>query len=101
MPVPEELLGQYLRARRELLSPDQVGIPKVGSRCVPGLRREEVATLAGFSADYYLRLEHSRDNHPSRQVLDALARALQLDDDGVAYLFSIADGRLASSRHGP
>jgi transcriptional regulator with XRE-family HTH domain len=58
---------------------------------VPGLRREEVAMLAGVSTDYYIRLEQGRDQHPSQQVLDALARALQLDDDATAHL-----GRLAT-----
>ncbi len=58
-------------------------------RRVPGLRREEVAMLAGISADYYLRLERGRDRNPSAQVLESLARVLQLDDDHVAYLLSL------------
>jgi transcriptional regulator with XRE-family HTH domain len=57
---------------------------------VPGLRREEVALLAGVSVEYYLRLEQGRDLHPSDQVLDSLAAALQLDDDAVAYLHRLA-----------
>jgi len=73
-------LGTYLRARRGLVSPEQAGIPAGGGRRVPGLRREEVAMLAGISSDYYLRLERGRDGHPSGQVLDALARVLHLDD---------------------
>jgi transcriptional regulator with XRE-family HTH domain len=81
-------LGGYLRARRELVTPEQVGIPVVGVRRVPGLRREEVAMLSGISAEYYLRLEQGRDRHPSTQVIEAIARVLQLDDD--AYLFSLA-----------
>jgi len=83
----ENLIGEYLRARRELVDPEDVGIPNLSSRRrVPGLRREEVAMLAGVSSDYYVRLEQGRDQHPSQQVLDALARALQLDDDATAHL---------------
>lgn len=81
-------LGEYLRARRELVTPEQVGIPVLGVRRVPGLRREEVAMLSGISAEYYLRLEQGRDRHPSAQVLESIARVLQLDDD--AYLLSLA-----------
>ncbi|ADB34244.1 transcriptional regulator, XRE family [Kribbella flavida DSM 17836] len=79
-------LGAYLRARRALVTPQQAGIPEVGVRRVPGLRREEVAMLAGISADYYLRLERGRDRNPSLQVLDSIARVLQLDDDHRAHL---------------
>ena len=87
----ENLIGEYLRARRELIQPAEVGLPRLtGRRRVPGLRREEVAMLAGVSADYYVRLEQGRDQHPSAQVLDALARALQLDDDAIAHLHSLA-----------
>jgi transcriptional regulator with XRE-family HTH domain len=87
----ENLIGEYLRARRELVQPADVGLPQLaGRRRVPGLRREEVAMLAGVSADYYVRLEQGRDQHPSAQVLDALARALQLDDDAIAHLHSLA-----------
>ena len=82
-------LGDYLRARRELVTPEQAGLPSFGLRRVPGLRREEVAMLAGISADYYLRLEQGRDRNPSVQVLESLARVLQLDDDGTAYLLSL------------
>jgi transcriptional regulator with XRE-family HTH domain len=87
----ENLVGEYLRARRELLSPEDIGILDPGARRrVPGLRREEVAMLAGVSSDYYVRLEQGRDRHPSPQVLDALARALQLDDDATAHLHRLA-----------
>lgn len=79
-------LGEYLRARRELVSPAEVGLPAGERRRVPGLRREEVALLAGISAEYYLRLEHGRDQHPSDQVLDSIAGALRLDPDSSAYL---------------
>jgi transcriptional regulator with XRE-family HTH domain len=82
------LLGHYLRARRELVTPDQVGIPVHRQRRVAGLRREEVAMLAGISAEYYLRLEQGRDRNPSLQVLRAIGRVLQLDDD--AYLLTLA-----------
>jgi transcriptional regulator with XRE-family HTH domain len=83
-------LGRFLRARRERLQPDQVGLPAQRRRRVPGLRREELALLAGVSADYYIRLEQGRDHHPSEQVLDALARALCLDDDATAHLHELA-----------
>ena len=82
-------LGEYLRARRELVTPESAGIPQFGVRRVPGLRREEVAMLAGISADYYLRLEQGRDRNPSVQVLESLARVLQLDEAGTAYLLSL------------
>ncbi|MFC5005036.1 helix-turn-helix transcriptional regulator [Dactylosporangium cerinum] len=84
------LLGAFLRARRELVTPEAAGVPVVGVRRVPGLRREEVAMLAGISADYYLRLERGRDRSPSAQVLESLARVLQLDDDTTAYLLGLA-----------
>lgn len=86
----ENLIGDYLRARRELVRPEEVGLPEGGRRRVPGLRREEVAMLAGVSADYYVRLEQGRDRHPSEQVLEALGRALWLDDDGLAHLRRLA-----------
>ena len=86
-------LGDYLRARRELVRPEQVGLRSTGRRRVPGLRREEVALLAGVSADYYLRLEQGRDRHPSAQVLEALARVLQLDESATAYLMGLARQR--------
>ncbi|MFD3374225.1 helix-turn-helix domain-containing protein [Streptomyces sp. NPDC058697] len=87
------LLGDYVRARRELVTPEQVGIPAMGVRRVPGLRREEVAMLAGISADYYLRLEQGRDRNPSVQVLESLARVLRLDDDATAYLLRLGADR--------
>jgi transcriptional regulator with XRE-family HTH domain len=84
------LLGEYLRARRQLVTPEQAGIPVLGTRRVPGLRREEVAMLSGISAEYYLRLEQGRDRNPSTQVLQSIARVLQIDDP--SYLFSLAAG---------
>ena len=86
-------LGAYLRARRELVTPEQAGIPAGFNRRVPGLRREEVAMLAGISADYYLRLERGRDKNPSAQVLQALARVLRLDDVEHQYLVDLAQPR--------
>ncbi|MEU2427265.1 helix-turn-helix transcriptional regulator [Streptomyces sp. NPDC007851] len=83
------LLGAYVRARRELVTPEQAGIPVLGVRRVPGLRREEVAMLAGISADYYLRLEQGRDRNPSAQVLESLARVLRLDEEATAYLLGL------------
>jgi hypothetical protein len=62
---PTNALGEFLRARRELVTPQQAGIPGFGVRRVPGLRREEVAMLAGIGADDYLRLERGRDRNPS------------------------------------
>ena len=86
-------LGDYLRARRELVTPEQAGVPVLSVRRVPGLRREEVAMLAGISADYYLRLEQGRDRNPSAGVLESLARVLQLDDDATAYLLGLGAGK--------
>jgi transcriptional regulator with XRE-family HTH domain len=83
-------LGEFLRARRALVQPDDVGLPDVGRRRVSGLRRSEVAMLAGVSVDYYVRLEQGRDTHPSEQVLDALARVLRLNDDEIAHLHELA-----------
>ncbi|MFC5679189.1 helix-turn-helix transcriptional regulator [Aeromicrobium endophyticum] len=96
-------LGEYLRARRELVRPDDVGLPAVGQRRVAGLRREEVAMLAGISSDYYLRLEQGRDRNPSAQVLESLARVLQLDDTATGYLLGLIAPRprRAARRHRP
>ncbi|TXK19320.1 helix-turn-helix transcriptional regulator [Homoserinibacter sp. GY 40078] len=84
-------LGNYLRARRQTVRPSDVGLPIETGRRVDGLRREEVARLAGISPEYYLRLEQGRDTHPSDQVLRSLARALNLDEVATAYLHRIAD----------
>jgi transcriptional regulator with XRE-family HTH domain len=86
-------LAAFLRARRARLSPRQAGLPGAvspGRRRTPGLRRQEVAQLAGMSVDYYIRLEQGRGPHPSRQVLSALARALMLTADERDYLFRVA-----------
>ncbi|MER5405843.1 helix-turn-helix transcriptional regulator [Streptomyces sp. NPDC002769] len=82
-------LGEYLHARRDLVTPQQAGIPGGANRRVPGLRREEVAMLAGISADYYLRLERGRDHNPSPQVLQAIAQVLHLDDLETEYLLGL------------
>jgi transcriptional regulator with XRE-family HTH domain len=86
-------LAAFLRARRARLRPRQAGLPETadpGRRRTPGLRRQEVAQLAGLSVDYYIRLEQGRGPHPSRQVLSALARALMLTADERDYLFRMA-----------
>jgi transcriptional regulator with XRE-family HTH domain len=95
MPVPtqsalEHTLGEFLRARRELTDPEEVGIPDIGGRRVKGLRREELAMLAGVSIDYYTRLEQGRDRHPSIQVQRALGRVLKLDGDALSYMAKLA-----------
>ncbi|MFD0734796.1 helix-turn-helix domain-containing protein [Planotetraspora mira] len=87
-------LGEFLRARRQLMTPDQVGLAEAGDRRrTPGLRRDEVAMLAGVSTDYYVRLEQGRDRHPSEHVLDALASVLRLDLEASAHLFELARPR--------
>ena len=89
--APQSHLGSYLRARRALVRPENVGFRVGGEqRRVAGLRRDEVAILAGISTEYYLRLEQGRESHPSDQVLDALARALLLDEVAAAYLHELA-----------
>jgi transcriptional regulator with XRE-family HTH domain len=97
----DRLLGDYLRARRELVQPDSVGLPVNGVRRVTGLRREEVAMLAGISADYSLRLEQGRDRNPSTQILEALARVLQLDQAATDYLFGLATAQPLQRRRRP
>jgi transcriptional regulator with XRE-family HTH domain len=84
-------LATFLRTRRNRLRPADVGLPGAGRRRTPGLRRQEVAQLAGISVDYYIRLEQARGPHPSRQVLMAVARALLLTADEREYLFRLAD----------
>ena len=84
-------LAQFLRARRSMLEPDDVGLPPSRSpRRVAGLRREEVAMLAGISADYYLKLEQGRELNPSTAVLEGLIGALALDADGATHLHRLA-----------
>ncbi len=85
-------LAAFLRARRAALTPAAAGVSSVATRArrVPGLRREELAQLAGVSVDYYVRLEQGRDIQPSAGVLDAPASALQLDDAEREYLHACA-----------
>ncbi|MFD6275125.1 helix-turn-helix transcriptional regulator [Streptomyces sp. NPDC060209] len=84
-------LGRFLRARRIQTSPQSAGLtPGPGIRRTPGLRREELATLAGVSIDYYTRMERGKETRPSPAVVDALARALQLDDAEHQHLRDLA-----------
>ena len=83
-------IAEFLTTRRANITPEQAGLPSYGKRRVPGLRREEVASLAGVSADYYRRLERGQVSGVSELVLEALARALQLDDAERAHLFDLA-----------
>ncbi|HEU5007687.1 MAG TPA: helix-turn-helix transcriptional regulator [Jatrophihabitantaceae bacterium] len=91
---PDELrraeLSAFLRSRRERLAPAQVGVTAVGRRRTPGLRREEVAQLAGVGVTWYTWLEQGRDIKVSDQVLEAIARTLLLDRDERAHLFRLA-----------
>ncbi|MER6848780.1 helix-turn-helix domain-containing protein [Streptomyces flaveolus] len=90
-------LGRYLKARRAQVRPEDVGLPAgAGLRRTPGLRREELAALAGVSVDYYIRLERGRETNPSPAVVDALGRALRLRGDGYERLHELAE--LASGR---
>jgi len=84
-------LSEFLRARRARLHPTDLGLPAgTGRRRTPGLRREELAALAGISIDYYTRLEQGKESNPSGPVLDALARALRLDDEAADHLYALA-----------
>lgn len=83
-------LAEFLRSRRARLSPEQVGFARGMRRRTPGLRREEVALLAGVSPEWYTRLEQGRDINVSVQLLESLARVLQLDGNERTYLFLLA-----------
>ncbi|MBY4275373.1 helix-turn-helix domain-containing protein [Rhodococcus fascians] len=83
-------LGEFLRAQRSRMTPQQAGLTTMGGRRVSGLRREEVAVLAGVSADYYARLEQGRERSPSAQVMDALCRALRFAPDASDHAFRLA-----------
>lgn len=96
-----EELSDFLRSRRGRLTPDELGLRSYGPRRVPGLRREELAQLAGVSVDYYTRLEQGRGVHPSRSVLDAIARALQLDQAEASHLRRLAAPQSAPRRKTP
>jgi transcriptional regulator with XRE-family HTH domain len=94
-------VSEFLTTRRARITPDQAGLPATGARRVPGLRRSEVATIAGLSVEYYARLERGQIAGASTGVLDALARALQLDETERAHLFDLAraaDGIPTSGR---
>jgi transcriptional regulator with XRE-family HTH domain len=91
-------MAEFLAGRRAHVDPAVAGVPVHGHRRVAGLRREEVAVRAGVSVDYYTRLEQGREMHPSRQVLDALAAALMLEDDAREHLHRLG-GALPVSRH--
>ncbi|WP_329318967.1 helix-turn-helix transcriptional regulator [Streptomyces sp. NBC_01262] len=102
MNLPE--LGAFLRTRRDRIRPGEVGLPQGPRRRVPGLRREEVAQLAGLSADYYTELERGSAKtgvQPSAQTLAALARALRLNGDERDHLFHLAERPIPPSAHGP
>jgi transcriptional regulator with XRE-family HTH domain len=87
-------LAAFLRNRRERLTPQQLGLPQIGRRRTPGLRREEVAGHAGVGVTWYTWLEQARDINVSEQVLDAIARTLQLDPHERSHLFTLAGSPL-------
>lgn len=99
MDLPE--LAAFLKSRRARVRPADVGLIAGPRRRVPGLRREEVAQLAGLSTDYYTELERGSGVQPSDQTLAALARALRLTSDERDHLFHLADRRLPSAARGP
>ncbi len=94
--APDNQLGSFLRSRREKVDAASAGVIDTKRRRVTGLRREELALLAGLSPSYYIRLEQGRDRNPSREILEALARVLRLDDTERTYLWSLATPPLAS-----
>ncbi|WP_329071572.1 helix-turn-helix domain-containing protein [Amycolatopsis sp. NBC_01480] len=99
MSEPNADLREFLRSRRAKVTPEAAGLPPYpGARRVPGLRREEVAQLAGVSVDYYVRLERGRNLNVSESVLDAVARALQLNDLERSHLFTLAKPRRGRPR---
>ena len=102
----EQNIGEFLRTRRARIQPEDVGLAGYGRRRVPGLRREELALLAGVSVDYYVRLEQGRSPQPSPQILASLARALRLSEDERDHLYLLAGhrppvGRLAGNHVRP
>lgn len=90
---PQEL-GRFLRARRESLSATAMGLARHGRVRTPGLRREEVAQLAGIGVTWYTKLEQGREVQPSRQAIESIARALQCNDDEVRHLLALAGIKL-------
>jgi transcriptional regulator with XRE-family HTH domain len=101
--VDRSALADFVRVRREALTPAEVGLAGGPRRRTPGLRREEVAQLAGLSVDYVVRLEQARSSKPSDQVLGALSRALRLSDDEREHLHLLAGAhppvRMRRSQH--
>ncbi|MEU6715774.1 helix-turn-helix transcriptional regulator [Nonomuraea sp. NPDC046802] len=91
-------IRDFLASRRARITPEQAGLPTSGRRRVPGLRREEVAVLAGVSIEWYTRLEKGHISGVSEDVLDAVARALQLNEDERTYLFDLARAAQPASR---
>jgi transcriptional regulator with XRE-family HTH domain len=94
-------LGAFLRRRREALTPEEVGLPVAGRRRTPGLRRDEVATLACMSTNYYERLEQARGPQPSVSLLAAIARALRMSTDERDYLYQLAGQAQPAPSHQP
>lgn len=94
-------LGDFLRAHRARLQPADVGLASYGARRVAGLRREEVAVLAGMNGDYYARLEQGRERNPSPQILDAISAALRMDDEAREHLHRLAGTRPDGERRPP
>lgn len=94
-------LGDFLRSRRARIQPEDMGLPSYGRRRVPGLRREEVAQLAGVSVDYYIRLEQGRGPSVSDAVLDSIARVLRMDETEHAYLLAVARPPKKDARRTP
>ena len=104
-PPPSEArraeLADFLRTRRAAVTPEAAGLPANGRRRTPGLRREEVASLAGVGLSWYTWLEQGRDIHPSASVLDAIAGVLRLDAAGRAHLFHLTGTELPLSEEPP
>ncbi|WP_406284920.1 helix-turn-helix transcriptional regulator [Embleya sp. NBC_00896] len=99
MTIARSDLADFLRRSRARIGPEDAGLPAGPRRRTPGLRREEVAQLAGMSADYYIRLEQARGPQPSTQMLAALARALRLSDDELDHLYLLAGHRPPAARN--
>jgi transcriptional regulator with XRE-family HTH domain len=95
---PRDALADFLRTRRTRVTPRDVGLEPGGRRRVAGLRREELALLAGVSPDYYQRMEQGRDVRPSEQVLDAIARALNFTDEEARHLHKLATAARTPNR---
>lgn len=100
-PSNRDDIRDFLVSRRGRISPEQVGLPAGSRRRVPGLRREEVAVLSGVSTEWYTRLEKGHITGVSEEVLAAVARALELNDDEREYLFDLAKAARPSVRRPP